>query len=86
MPLNPHFKILIQYQEGQEKWVEIMKQEFKERIIQERYDYFAVIEEAEKNMIVSFIPSRYLEQKEFNESFEKNVLEPARKAAGLKQA
>ena len=86
MALNPRFKISIQYEEGQEDWVEIMKQELKDRLIHVRYDYFAVIEEAEKDMIVSFIPSRYVEQKEFNESFEKNVLEPARKAAGLTQA
>ena len=57
MALNPRFKISIQYEEGQEDWVEIMKQELKDRLIQVRYDYFAVIEEAEKDMIVSFIPS-----------------------------
>jgi hypothetical protein len=46
---------------------------------------FAIIEEAKENMTNSFIPSRYVSQKELIESFEKNVLKPARKAAGLKQ-
>lgn len=86
MALNPRFNISIQFEEGQEEWVELMKQEFKDRLIQGRYDYFTIIEEAKENMVVSFVPSKYLSQNEFVESFEKNVLEPARKAAGLKQA
>lgn len=63
-----------------------MKQEFKTHLIQGNYDYFAIVEESKENMVVSFIPSRYASQKEFLESFERNVLEPARKRAGLKQA
>lgn len=86
MAINPRFQISIQFEEGQEEWVEIMKQEFKNRLIQGNYDYFAIIEEVKENMIVSFVPSKYVRQKEFIESFEKNVLEPARKVAGLKQA
>jgi hypothetical protein len=86
MALNPRFKISIQFEEGQEESVEIMKQEFKTRLIKGNYDYFAIIDEAKDNMVISFIPSRYVSQKEFLDSFKKNVLEPARKAAGLKQA
>ncbi|TRZ39240.1 hypothetical protein CEQ21_07685 (plasmid) [Niallia circulans] len=85
MTLNPRFKISIQYNEGQEEWVEIMKQQFKDRLIQGKNDYFAIIEEEKENMEVSFIPGKYVSQKEFVESFEKNVIEPARKVAGLKQ-
>lgn len=86
MALNPRFKISMQFEEGQEEWLEIMKQEFKDRLIQGRYDYFAIIEEEKENMVVSFVPSKYVSQKEFLEGFEKNVLEPTRKASGLKQA
>lgn len=85
MALNPRFKISIQYNEGQEEWVEIMKQQFKDRLIQGKNDYFAIIEEEKENMVVSFTPGKYVSQKEFVESFEKSVIEPARKVAGLKQ-
>ncbi|MGD6831249.1 hypothetical protein ACQCT5_03745 [Sutcliffiella halmapala] len=86
MTLNPRFKISIQFEEGQEDSVVIMKQEFKNRLIKGSCDYFAIIEEEKENIVISFIPSRYAIQKEFLESFEKNVLEPARNAARLKQA
>jgi hypothetical protein len=83
MGLNPRLKISIQIEEGQEEWVGIMKEKLKDRLIQGRYDYFSIIDEEKNNMTVSFIPSRFNSQKELLESFEKNVLEPARKAAGL---
>ncbi|MGO4219520.1 hypothetical protein AB4Z03_26815 [Bacillus sp. YAF12_1] len=84
MSRNPRLNISIQSEPGQEKWVEIMKQNFKERLIKGKYDYFTVTEDDESSMTVVFSPSSYTSQKEFLESFEKNVMEPARKAAGLK--
>ncbi|MEQ2529073.1 hypothetical protein WMO40_20575 [Bacillaceae bacterium CLA-AA-H227] len=85
MKLNPRFEISIHIEEGQEEWVEIMKQELKERLIKGKIDYFAVIKDEKENITVSFIPRKYVSQKELIESFEKNVLEPARKAAGLER-
>lgn len=42
MAYNPRFKITIEYKEGNEEWIEIMKQEFKDRLINQRklYDFF----------------------------------------------
>lgn len=81
MGLNPRFNISIQIEEGQEKWVEIMKEKLKERLITTNHDYFAIIEEEKENLIISFIPSRYTSQEEFVENFIKNVLEPAKRRA-----
>ncbi|MBU8732544.1 hypothetical protein KM915_21070 [Cytobacillus oceanisediminis] len=80
---NPRFNISIQFDEEQKEWLEIMKQEFKSRVIKGNNDYFSLKETEEGNLTLVFSPSNYTSQKEFIESFEENVLKPARRAAGL---
>lgn len=84
MDRNIRLNISIQSEPGQDEWVEIMKQDFKERLIKGKYDYFTVTEDDKNSMTVVFNPKSYTNQKEFLENFEKNVMEPARRAAGLK--
>lgn len=75
MAYNPRFKITIEYKEGNEEWIEIMKQEFKDRLINQRklYDFFAILEkeETEENMVIIFSPYYYVKQKEYEEEINK---------------
>jgi hypothetical protein len=51
----------------------------KKRIFQGNYDYFTLFEEEkDNNMSIIFNPRRFNDKKELLESFEKNILGPAR--------
>lgn len=74
--LNPHLKISIGIDEDQKEWLEIMKQEFKNRF--NKNDCFSLYEDEQENLTLFFSPSIYTCQKGLRKRLEENAMKRSR--------
>ncbi|MCM3034194.1 MULTISPECIES: hypothetical protein [unclassified Niallia] len=56
---NPTLKIAIEIDDKQKEYLEVIKNQIKERLVDSNQGYFSIIDESNENISIAFSPNTY---------------------------
>ncbi|MCE4049244.1 hypothetical protein [Bacillus sp. Au-Bac7] len=56
---NPTLKIAIEIDDKQKEYLEVIKYQIKERLVDSNQGYFSIIDESNENISIAFSPNTY---------------------------